>query len=84
MSHQKESRVAFQGERGNLKARGWAELIRRVKAPTISLLLLTVAALLASACGDDDRSSLTVYSGRSESLVDPVIQRFTEETQIKV
>lgn len=56
------------------------------------LLALLALALLATACGDDEETtadgatseSITVYSGRSEDLIEPLLDAFTAETGIEV
>jgi iron(III) transport system substrate-binding protein len=48
----------------------------------IFLVALGLTGLLPSACGSD--ADLVVYSGRSETLVQPLIDRFQDETGLEV
>ena len=58
-----------------------------VPATFVTLILMMMAAALF-ACGNDsdqgDTGSLIIYSGRSESLVGPIIQQFGETAGVKV
>jgi iron(III) transport system substrate-binding protein len=46
------------------------------------LLPLVVAAPLLAACGDEDK--LTIYSGRTENLIGPLLERFADETGLDI
>jgi iron(III) transport system substrate-binding protein len=50
----------------------------------MTVALVAVVAAGASACGGDDRETLTVYAGRSSTLVGPLLERFAEESGINV
>jgi len=49
----------------------------------LSVAVALVAAL-AAGCGGGDEDRLTIYSGRTSNLVDPLLQRFAEETGISI
>jgi len=46
--------------------------------------LLALLPLLSAACGGDDRETLTIYAGRSSTLVGPLLDRFAEQSGINV
>ena len=45
---------------------------------------LPMLAVLASACSGGDDEPLTIYSGRSQSLVEPILNEFAEATGISI
>ncbi|MFQ5409602.1 MAG: extracellular solute-binding protein, partial [Anaerolineales bacterium] len=50
----------------------------------LTWLALVIGALLLAACGDAAADSLVIYSGRSESLVGPIIEQFKADTGLAV
>ena len=58
----------------------WGSLVAKI---LLAAALLTAGMTVNLACGGGD-DSLTVYSGRSQSLVDPVMEAFMEETGVDV
>ena len=57
-------------------------LIQRRGLPLFLSATILIGLLLA-ACGGDE-NALTIYSGRSESLVGPLIEQFQEDTGVEV
>ena len=60
--------------------------IRHLRPKLLLALVALIAGLTAAGCASDanDAGSLVLYSGRSESLVDPIIQEFAALTGIDV
>lgn len=55
-------------------------MVRRVFAMLFTLLVLGMALPAAA----QDGETLVVYSGRSESLIGPILEQFTQETGVRV
>jgi iron(III) transport system substrate-binding protein len=50
-----------------------------------SLFLLVIGSLIATSCGGSgDDPSVTIYSGRTENLIGPILEDFQNETGIEV
>lgn len=53
-------------------------------SPSKLVAALAVFALLASACSGSSSDTVTIYSGRTENLIQPILDDFTAETGIEV
>ncbi|MBD0292768.1 MAG: iron ABC transporter substrate-binding protein [Jiangellaceae bacterium] len=58
--------------------------VRRFQAAALAVVTLAVSACGDGAAADVDQSDLVLYSGRSEDLVQPVIDDFEAQTGIEV
>ncbi|MDH5607696.1 MAG: iron ABC transporter substrate-binding protein, partial [Anaerolineae bacterium] len=59
--------------------------IQRTKS--IYIFILSMLAVFAAGCGSQDAEiskSITIYSGRSESLVGPLLEQFENSSGMKV
>ncbi len=50
----------------------------------LKILAVGIAAFFLSSCGDTAEDELVVYSGRSQGLVDPLVEDFKEQTGINI
>ena len=57
--------------------------MRRAIATGVLALTGLLAAVAAAGCGGD-REALTIYTGRTESLVAPLLERFSEENDVAI
>ena len=58
--------------------------VRRQVAATLLLVVSTVLAGTVPAGASDDGGTVVIYSGRTEELVEPILDRFSDETGIDV
>lgn len=57
--------------------------MRRVTVVVATVAAMALVVLGASGCGDD-RDALTIYTGRTESLVGPLLEQFSEESGVAI
>ena len=69
--------------RAVMGARYLAGMARRLARP-LALLASTALTLGLAACGGSGGDELVIYSGRTKNLVDPLLQRFSEETGVDI
>jgi iron(III) transport system substrate-binding protein len=57
---------------------------RRARRAIAGMLAVAAAAAFAPACSGDGSDTLTIYSGREQALVQPLLERFAEEQGVAI
>ena len=60
------------------------ESIRILVTKTAVLLCIVLSGLIASGCGAGEAQTLTIYSSRTQSLVQPLLEQFATDTGIDI
>ena len=50
----------------------------------LAVVATAIGMVAAAGCGGDDRDALTIYPGRTESLVAPLLEEFSQENDIPI
>jgi len=50
----------------------------------VAAVVTAVGVMAAAGCGGGDREALTIYTGRTESLVAPLLEQFAEENDVAI
>ncbi|KKL73014.1 hypothetical protein LCGC14_2079130, partial [marine sediment metagenome] len=53
---------------------------RWISAPLVTL----AAGVILAGCGDNDGNTITVYSGRGEELVAPLLERYEKQSGVEL
>lgn len=53
-------------------------------AGVLAAVVTAVGMVVAAGCGGDDRDALTIYTGRTESLVAPLLEEFSQENDVAI
>jgi iron(III) transport system substrate-binding protein len=59
-------------------------MARRPARPAAGLAAATLLVAALAGCGGSGGDELVIYSGRTKNLVDPLLQRFSEETGVDI
>ena len=57
--------------------------MKRAAAAVLTVMVVALVAIGASGCGGED-DALTIYTGRTESLVGPLLDRFSTQSGVKI
>ena len=66
-----------------MNGRGYATTMRRAIA-RLSIVFALAAAVLSTSCGGGSGGTLTIYAGRSQQLIQPLLEQFSKDTGIKI
>ena len=55
-----------------------------IRVVAVAVALFVIGGLRRRSSGDESKGSVTIYSGRTQNLIEPILKRFADETGIDV